>query len=105
MMRKVGSVMFGTSLIAGTLIAFGPSAVAGGVSCSSQSHDESNGGRAYASGCNHRGVGERTKLRAYCEWSPFSTHSPTVTGSFTNMSFTTGKCQWGVDDSEMLHNF
>jgi hypothetical protein len=90
---------------AGSFVVAGQAAQATDVNCSSYSFSSANYGRAYASGCNHRGAGEKTRLRGDCEASPFYAYSPTVVGTFSNMSFRTESCRWGVNGSIMQHNF
>lgn len=87
-----------------TLTSLAP-AQAGGVTCYKYTQGGGPGGRATAEHCNHRGTGENTRLKADCKFSPFYTYSNTVVGSFTNQSFFSGRCTFGVKTSVLQHNF
>jgi len=90
---------------AGLSVAAITQAKANDVNCNSISFSSKAGGNAKASGCSHRGAGEKTRLRAQCAYSPFNAYSPERTGSFTNVSFTTANCAWGVNRAGIQHNY
>lgn len=103
-MKKIATIVPALALAVGTMFMSAP-AQASSVFCGSYGFSSASGGNAWAKVCRHSGVGENTRLRADCAWSPFYAYSPTVVGSFSNMNFTTGSCKWGVKNSLMQHNF
>ncbi|MEV7227122.1 MULTISPECIES: hypothetical protein [Polymorphospora] len=77
-------------------------AQAGSVSCDSSGFSGSNGGRAWANGCDHSGD-HGVRLWGDCELSPSTVYSPWQYGSFTNYNFQTSTCTFGVNASGFQH--
>lgn len=93
-------------LFAGLIAVVGATtAQATDVKCNVIGMNSNPGGNAYASGCRHSGTGENTRLWGQCKFSPFNVYSPTRIGSFTNTSFSTSTCAFGVNKAQIQHNF
>lgn len=93
---------FAATLMTAGSLTLAQQAMASPIPCDSIWFSAANGGDANSRGCSHSGTAQ-TWLTAYCDSSPFEAHSPFVSGSYSNRSFDTGSCQWGVDSAGMEH--
>lgn len=78
-------------------------AQAGAVHCDQIAFSGSNGGHAWADNCRHTGASESVRLAADCKWSPFTTYSPTRSGTFSGANFGTTGCTFGVRSAGFEH--
>jgi hypothetical protein len=102
MKRALISLILGLTTAGGAVALTALPAEASSVLCSSISFDSSNGGDAEASGCSHS-TAPRVRLWGDCELSPFTVYSPWRDGPFSNASFDTSSCTWGVNAAGFQH--